>query len=173
MIFGDAVPSGKLPVTIPRSIGQLPFHYSGKGINRKKEYLFMEEGPLYPFGFGLSYVDFEYGGIQLSSDTMNPDSEISVSVAVTNKGNRTAKEVVQLYLKDEIGQVTRPDKELKGFQKIELEAGETQTLSFTITPDMLEFTGLEMKKILEPGDYTVTIGTSSEEGVSGQFRLEE
>lgn len=171
IIFGEVSPSGKSPVTIPRSIGQLPFHYSMKEINKKKGYLFLKDGPLYPFGHGLSYVKFKYDNLILSSDTVTPSTEIQVSVQVTNSGNIAAKEVVQMYLKDEIGSVTRPDKELKGFEKIDLAPGESRTVTFTITPKMLEFTGLQMKKILEPGDYTVMIGTSSEEGVTAKFRL--
>lgn len=173
IIFGEVSPSGKSPVTIPRSIGQLPFHYSMKGINNKKGYLFLEDGPLYPFGHGLSYGNFEYGELQLSNKIITPSTEIVVSVQVSNTGKMKAKEVVQLYLKDEIGSVTRPDKELKGFEKINLEPGQSKLVTFTITPEMLKFTGLTMEKILETGDYTVMIGTSSQEGISGQFRLEK
>ena len=173
IIFGAVSPSGKSPVTIPRSIGQLPFHYSMKEINYKKGYLFLEDGPLFHFGYGLSYGKFEYGELQLSTKIITPSTEIEVSVQVTNTGKMKAREVVQMYLKDEIGTVTRPDKELKGFKKIELAAGETKTVTFTISPEMLKFTGLTMEKILETGDYTVMIGTSSKEGVSGQFRLEK
>ncbi|NJB35106.1 glycoside hydrolase family 3 N-terminal domain-containing protein [Croceivirga sp. JEA036] len=173
VLFGEVSPSGKLPVTVPRSIGQFPFHYSMKEINYKKGYLFLEDGPLYPFGYGLSYGDFTYDNLQLSAATITPTSEITVNVKVTNSGNMKAKEVVQLYLKDEIGSVTRPDKELKGFEKIELNPGETKTVTFTITPKMLEFTGLTMEKILEPGDYTVQVGTSSKEGLTARFRLEK
>lgn len=173
VIFGAVSPSGKLPVTVPRSIGQLPFHYSMKEINNKKGYLFLEDGPLYPFGYGLSYGKFTYEDIKLSSATITPTSEITVSVKVTNIGTMKAKEVVQLYLKDEIGSVTRPDKELKGFEKIELYPGEAKTVSFTISPKMLEFTGLTMEKILESGDYTVMVGTSSKEGLTARFRLEK
>jgi beta-glucosidase len=173
VLFGEVSPSGKLPVTVPRSIGQFPFHYSMKEINYKKGYLFLEDGPLYPFGYGLSYGNFTYDAIQLSAETISPTSEIGVSVTVTNSGKMKAKEVVQLYLKDEIGSVTRPDKELKGFEKIELNPGETKTVTFTITPKMLEFTGLTMEKVLEPGDYKVIIGTSSKEGLTARFRLEK
>lgn len=173
VVFGEVSPSGKLPVTVPRSIGQLPFHYSMKEINNKKGYLFLEDGPLYPFGFGLSYSPFSYEDISLSTTEITPSSEIIVSVKVTNTGTMKAKEVVQLYIKDEIGSVTRPDKELKGFEKITLNPGEAKTVSFTITPKMLEFTGLTMEKILEAGDYTVMIGTSSKEGLTAQFRLEK
>ncbi len=173
IIFGEISPSGKSPVTIPRSIGQLPFHYSMKGINNKKGYLFLKDGPLFPFGHGLSYGKFEYSGLQLSNSTITPSSEIKVSVQVTNTGKMKAKEVVQMYIKDEIGSVTRPDKELKGFEKIELEPGQSKSVTFAINPEMLKFTGPTMEKILEAGDYTVMIGTSSKKGVSAQFRLEK
>ena len=173
IIFGEVSPSGKSPVTIPRSIGQLPYHYSMKEINYKKEYLFLGKGPLYPFGHGLSYGNFEYSDIKISSQEITPDSEIEVSVTVTNKGDVKAKEVVQMYIKDEIGSVTRPDKELKGFEKIELDAGESKMVSFKITPKMLEFTGITMEKVLEPGDYTVKIGTSSQDYLETTFKLKK
>ena len=173
IIFGEVSPSGKSPVTIPRSIGQLPFHYSMKEINYKKEYLFLEQGPIYPFGHGLSYGNFEYSDIKISNQELKPDNEIEVSVTVTNTGDVKAKEVVQMYIKDEIGSVTRPDKELKGFEKIELNPGESKTVSFKILPKMLEFTGLKMEKVLEPGDYTVKIGTSSQEYLETTFKLKK
>ncbi|WP_204344074.1 glycoside hydrolase family 3 N-terminal domain-containing protein [Psychroserpens algicola] len=173
IIFGEVSPSGKSPVTIPRSIGQLPFHYSMKEINYKKEYLFLEDGPIYPFGHGLSYGNFEYSDIKISSEDMTPDTEIEVSVTVKNTGDVKAKEVVQMYIKDEIGSVVRPDKELKGFEKIELNAGESKTVSFKILPKMLEFTGLKMDKVLEPGDYTVKIGTSSQDYLETTFKLKK
>ena len=173
IIFGEVSPSGKSPVTIPRSIGQLPFHYSMKEINYKKEYLFLEDGPIYPFGHGLSYGNFEYSDIKISSENMTPDTEIEVSVTVKNTEDVKAKEVVQLYIKDEIGSVVRPDKELKGFEKIELNPGESKTVSFKITPKMLEFTGIKMEKVLEPGDYTVKIGTSSQDYLETTFKLKK
>ena len=171
IIFGEVSPSGKLPVTVPRSIGQLPFHYSMKEINYKKGYLFLKDGPLYPFGFGLSYANFEYDTLRISNSELTPNTQLEVSVRVTNKGDVKAKEVVQMYIKDEIGSVTRPDKELKGFEKIELSPGESKIVTFTITPDMLMFTGLKMEKTLEAGDYTVKIGTSSEEYLEAKFKL--
>ena len=173
IIFGEVSPSGKSPVTIPRSIGQLPYHYSMKEINYKKGYLFLKDGPIYPFGHGLSYGDFEYSDILISSDEMTPETELEVSVKVTNVGSMKAKEAVQMYIKDEIGSVTRPDKELKGFEKIELDAGESKTVTFTITPKMLEFTGISMEKVLEAGDYTVKIGTSSQEYLETTFKLKK
>ncbi|SEQ76522.1 beta-glucosidase [Hyunsoonleella jejuensis] len=173
IIFGEVSPSGKSPVTVPRSIGQLPFHYSMKEINYKKEYLFLGKGPLYPFGHGLSYANFEYSDIKISNPEITPDTELEVSVTVTNNSGVKAKEVVQMYIKDEIGSVTRPDKELKGFEKIELDAGESKTVSFTITPKMLEFTGISMEKVLEAGDYTVMLGTSSKDYLETTFKLKK
>jgi beta-glucosidase len=173
IIFGEVSPSGKSPVTIPRSIGQIPFHYSMKEINYKKEYLFLGKGPLYPFGHGLSYASFEYSDVKLSSDEITPNSEIEVSVSVKNTGKVTAKEVVQMYIKDEIGSVTRPDKELKAFDKIELNPGETKTVSFKITSKMLEFTGIKMEKVLEAGDYKVMVGTSSSTYKEAAFKLKK
>jgi beta-glucosidase len=173
IIFGEVSPSGKSPVTIPRSIGQLPYHYSMKEINYKKEYLFLGQGPLYPFGHGLSYGDFEYSDISISNAEITPDTDLEVSVKVTNNGSMKAKEVVQMYIKDEIGSVTRPDKELKGFEKIELDAGESKTVTFKITPKMLEFTGISMEKVLEAGDYTVMLGTSSKEYLETTFKLKK
>ncbi|MBR9908804.1 MAG: beta-glucosidase [Gammaproteobacteria bacterium] len=171
ILFGEVSPSGKLPVTVPRTIGQFPFHYSQKEINYKKGYLFQQPGPLYPFGHGLSYTAFNYSEPKLSSTEMERDGKLVVRVDVSNTGKFAAKEVVQLYLKDLIGSVIRPDKELKGFQKIELEPGETRTVEFTITPDMLVFTGLEMEPVLEAGDYQVMVGTSSEQYKTAEFRL--
>lgn len=171
IIFGDVVPSGKLPVTIPRSIGQLPFHYSQKEINFKKGYLFLENGPLYPFGYGLSYSKFEYENFSLSASEIDTTDILTVSVKVKNTGKYLAKEVVQLYIKDIIGSVVRPDKELKGFEKIILLPGERKEVVFKITTDMLEFTGLSMTKVLEAGEFEVMIGGSSQEGLSGRFNL--
>ncbi len=173
LVFGEAVPSGKLPVTVPCSIGQLPFHYSQKEINYKKGYLFAQNTPLFPFGFGLSYTSFEYSNLQLSDTTITSGSEITVNVDVKNTGKTKAKEVVQLYLKDVIGSVTRPNKELKAFQKIELAAGETKTIEFKITPEMLEFTGLEMKKVIEPGSFIAMVGGNSSEVLKADFKFEE
>ncbi|MGB5943949.1 MAG: glycoside hydrolase family 3 N-terminal domain-containing protein [Leeuwenhoekiella sp.] len=171
IIFGEVSPSGKLPVTVPRSIGQLPYHYSMKEINYKKGYLFLEDGPLFPFGYGLSYGEFKYSDIKVSRTEITADSSLEVSVKVQNIGDVPGKEVVQMYIKDIIGSVTRPDKELKGFEKINLNPGESKLVKFTITPDMLEFTGLKMEKTLEPGEYAVKIGTSSTDYLETTFKL--
>jgi len=151
----------------------MPFHYSMKEINYKKGYLFLEDGPIYPFGYGLSYASFEYSDLKLSSDEITPNSEIEVSVTVKNTGKVKAKEVVQMYIKDEIGSVTRPDKELKAFEKIELNPGEAKTVTFKITSKMLAFTGLQMTKVLEAGDYTVKVGTSSSTYIETAFKLKK
>jgi beta-glucosidase len=171
IIFGEAVPSGKLSVTVPRSIGQIPFHYSQKEINYKKGYLFAESTPLYVFGYGLSYTDFEYSGLRLSDSTLTPNSTITAEIEVKNAGQTAGSEVVQLYLKDVVGSVLRPDKELKGFEKVSLEPGQSRTVSFTIAPDMLAFTGLEMEEAVEAGEYMVMVGGSSNALAREGFRL--
>jgi beta-glucosidase len=171
LIFGQANPSGKSPVTIPLHIGQLPIHYSQKEINYKKGYLFTENGLLYPFGFGLSYSKFEYSNLRLSTNIISPNSTLTATVTIRNTGNYTGKEMVQLYIKDIIGSVTRPDKELKSFQKIELKAGEVKDVGFVIKPEMLKFTTLKMVKELEAGDYQIMIGTSSQVGLKEKFKL--
>jgi beta-glucosidase len=171
IIFGQATPSGKLSVTVPRSIGQIPFHYSQKEINYKKAYLFADSTPLYPFGYGLSYTDFEYSNFLLSDATLMANSTITASIEVRNTGHTTGSEVVQLYIKDVIGSVLRPDKELKGFEKVSLKPGESTTVSFTIAPHMLAFTGLQMEKVVEAGEYIVMVGGSSSDLSKEGFRL--
>lgn len=173
LIFGAAVPSGKLPVTVPRTIGQIPFHYSQKEINFKKNYLFSDITPLYPFGFGLSYTSFEYSNLQLSDTTLTADSKITVKVDLKNTGKITGKEVVQLYIKDVFGSVTRPNKQLKAFQKVELKAGETKTIEFTVAPEMLAFTGIDMTKIVEAGKFIAMVGGSSAELSKTAFQYKD
>jgi beta-glucosidase len=161
IIAGEVSPSGKLPVTVPRSIGQLPFHYSRKAINFRKRYLFTESSPLFCFGHGLSYTTFEYGALKLSENELHAGGKLTVRVDVTNAGARAGKEVVQLYIKDSMGSVVRPDKELKAFRKIELQPGEMKTVSFVITPEQLAFTGKDMLTDAEAGEYVVMVGRSS------------
>jgi beta-glucosidase len=172
IIKGTVNPSGKLPVTVPRHIGQIPFHYSQKHVNFKKDYLFIEEGPLYPFGYGLSYTDFEFSDITLSSRNIENGGTLIASVRVTNEGDRKGKEVVQLYIKDMIGLVLRPEKELKAFQKIELDPGESRDVSFEITPEMLAFTDINMEYRVEAGAFRVEIGNSSQGGKMAEFTVE-
>jgi beta-glucosidase len=169
ILKGDVSPSGKLPVTIPRTIGQLPFHYSQKEINNTKDYLFSSKKPLYPFGFGLSFSKFSYSNIAISSTKMLPNKTITVSVDLLNTGNVVAKEVVQMYLKDEYATVMQPNRILKAFQKVELKPGETKTITFKITPEMLMHSGVDMKKIIEPGFFSVFIGGSSLADLNTRF----
>ncbi|MFI3258486.1 MAG: glycoside hydrolase family 3 N-terminal domain-containing protein [Rikenellaceae bacterium] len=171
VIFGDVNPSGKLPVTVPRTIGQLPYHYSQKEINYKKGYLFIDNTPLFPFGYGLSYSNFEYSDLKVSSATMDANSSITVSVNVTNTSEREGKEVVQMYIKDLYGEVTRPNMELKGIEKLLIGAKETKRVEFEITPDMLKYTGLSMELILDPGDYKVFVGGNSRDLLVEKFKL--
>lgn len=172
IIFGDVNPSGKLPVTVPRTIGQVPYFYSQKEINYKKGYLFMDATPLYYFGYGLSYTNFEYSNLNLDKTTLTKDGTITVSVDVKNTGDREGREVVQMYIKDIIGEVVRPDKELKAFEKITLEPGQTKTIEFVIEPEILKYTGLSMERVLDSGDYKVFVGGNSFELLAADFVLQ-
>lgn len=170
-IFGHVNPSGKLPVTVPHSIGYLPYYYSQKEINYKKGYLFAENKPLFSFGFGLSYTTFDYSNLQVSDSVYSLNDSIMVSVDVKNIGTRAGKEVVQLYIKDLIGSVVRPDKELKGFYKIFLEPGEKKSVLFALPTSALTFTGIEMKPVIEEGDYHALVGGSSDQLSMAPFRI--
>lgn len=161
-LFGDVNPSGKLPISFPRSTGHIPAYYNYKPSARRGYNLGFEVSPLYAFGHGLSYTSFEYEKPQLSAATMKMNGTATVSVTVKNTGNRKGAEVVQLYIRDDYSSVPRPVKELKGFKKIWLEPGESQTVSFAITPELLSFYDTNMKWILEPGDFTLMIGTASD-----------
>jgi beta-glucosidase len=171
ILFGQVNPSGKLPVTVPRSVGQLPCYYSQKHINYKKGYLFTKSDPLYDFGHGLSYTQFEYSNLKIDNKATVKDGYISITFDVTNIGKRTGKEVCQLYVKDMIGSVVRPDKELKDFVKLELKPGQTRNVRFVLNIDKLAFTGKDMLKTVEPGEFKVTVGTSSKTGLEGGFSL--
>lgn len=170
LILGNINPSGKLPITIPRSAGHIPAYYSYKP-SAKRGYNFAETSPLYPFGHGLSYTTFSYEHLALNyepasislKELLNANSSklLTVSVVVTNTGAREGAEVVQLYIRDVVSSVTRPIKELKDFSKITLKPGEKKTVTFTITPDKLSFYNRDMKKVVEPGDFEVMVGTSS------------
>lgn len=162
VLFGDYNPGGKLPVTIARNVGQLPMFYNYKP-TAHRGYAFSEVSPLFPFGFGLSYTDFSYGEPTLSQASMGIDGSTTVSVNVTNSGARKGDEVVQMYIRDDFSSVTRPVKELKGFKRITLEAGETQTVSFDITPEKLRFFDINMDRVVEPGTFTIMTGTNSQD----------
>jgi beta-glucosidase len=161
-LFGDVNPSGKLPISFPRSAGHIPAYYNYKPSSRRGYNLGFDVTPLFPFGFGLSYTTFQYGNLKLSSPTITSRGSVIVSVDVKNTGNRKGAEVVQMYIRDDYSSVTRPVKELKGFRKIWLDSGQSQTVSFTITPDLLSFYDKDMKWIIEPGDFTIMVGTSSD-----------
>ena len=170
LIVGDIVPSGKLPITIPRSVGHIPAYYSYKP-SARRGYAFGDVSPLYPFGHGLSYTTFSYSTPSVSSATMRKNGSVTISVNITNTGKREGSEVVQLYIHDVIASLTRPVKELKDFKKINLKVGETQTVSFIVTPDKLSFYNKEMKKIVETGEFEVMVGTSSAVNQTVKFRV--
>lgn len=160
VLFGDYNPAGRLPITVPRSVGQLPDYYNHKP-SAQRGYLFSPKGPLFPFGFGLSYTTFKYSNLRLSSEKIGPSGRTTASVDVTNSGKLAGEEVVQLYIRDEVSSVTRPVQELKGFRRITLNPGETKTAEFTQGPEELSFLNAEMKRVVEPGFFNVMVGPSS------------
>ena len=159
-LFGDYNPAGKLPVTFPRSVGQLPSYYNRKPTARRG-YLFTSKEPLFPFGFGLSYTTFAYSNLSVSPARIGTAGQTRVSVTVTNTGKRAGDEIVQLYIHDLVSSVTRPVMELKDFKRISLAQGESKTVEFVITPDKLSFLDLNMNRIVEPGWFDIMVGTSS------------
>jgi len=184
VLFGRHNPSGKLPATFPRTVGQVPIFYAAKNTGRpldpanpkekyKSSYLDCPNDPLYPFGFGLSYTTFTYSEVRLDRATLNPGEKIQATVTVTNTGNYAGAEVVQLYLRDLVGSVTRPVRELKGFQKIELRAGESREISFTIGENELKFLRADMTVGTEPGEFQVFIGPNSRDTHAAKFDLLE
>jgi beta-glucosidase len=160
VLFGDVNPSGKLPITIPRSAGHLPVFYNFKP-SARRGYLFDDVTPLYPFGYGVSYTTFTIKNVRLEKEKIRASGSTRVVADVTNTGKRKGAEVVQMYIRDVISSVTRPVKELKGFQKVTLHPGETKTVVFDITPELLAFYDINMKYVVEPGDFTVMVGNSS------------
>lgn len=178
MLFGDAAPSGKITMTFPRNAGQIPVYYNhlptGRPFNPKEKYtskyLDAPNTPLYPFGYGLSYTTFQYGNIVLSDSIIQPGKEITASVLVTNTGKREGMETVQLYIHDIVGSISRPVKELKGFQKISLQPGETKKVSFTISVDDLKFYNADLNYVYEAGYFKIFIGGSSDDVKEAEFR---
>jgi beta-glucosidase len=160
ILFGRANPGGKLPISIPRNVGQLPVFYNAKP-TASRGYLGADHTPLYPFGFGLSYTTFALSTPRLSKATIGPADSVTVSVDVTNTGKRPGDEVVQLYIRDDVSSVTRPVKELKGFARVTLAPGQQRTVNFTVTPAELQFYGMEMKRVVEPGTFTLMTGPNS------------
>jgi len=163
VIFGIVSPSGKLPVTFPRSVGQLPCFYSKKPSAHRSYVLTESSEPLYPFGFGLSFATFEYKHLKISPEVIPADGTAEVSVDVTNTGNMRGDEIVQLYVHDVISLPTRPVKELKDFARITLNPGETRRARFIITPEKLEAIDLDMRRVVQPGDFEIMVGKSSVE----------
>lgn len=159
-LFGDINPGGKLPITIPRSVGHLPAYYNHKP-SARRGYLWDDVSPLYAFGYGLSYTTFRLDRVRLEETEIPRDGATRVLVEITNTGERAGTEVVQLYVRDRISSVTRPVKELKGFQRIELQPGETQTVALEIAKETLAFHDLNMDYVVEPGDFDIMVGTSS------------
>jgi beta-glucosidase len=177
VVFGDVVPSGKLSATFPQNTGQIPIYYSYKNTGRplpkgewftkfKSNYLDVSNEPLYPFGFGLSYTSFSYENLKVSSSSLVGDQILTVSVDLKNTGSVDAKEVVQLYIRDKVGSITRPVKELKGFQKVLVKAGETEKISFEITPEDLKFYNSNLDYDWESGDFEIMVGGNSRDVAS-------
>ena len=160
LLFGDANPAGRLPVTVPRSSGAVPAYYNHKP-SAERAYLFETPGPLWAFGHGLSYTTFRYDPIKVSPARIAPDGATTVTVTVTNTGKRAGDEVVQLYLRDQVASVTRPVKELRGFWRIQLEAGEAKRVEFKLGPADLGFYDRDMKRVVEPGKFDLMVGASS------------
>jgi beta-glucosidase len=177
LLFGLANPSGKLPVSMPRATGQVPIYYNAKKTGRPigyrhfiDRYVDLPHGPLFPFGFGLSYTSFRYD--QFNITPIAPDGPFNISVDVTNTGARAGAEVVQFYTSDLVASVTRPVKELKGFQRISLKPGESKRVAFSLRPADLTFTGPDELPRLEPGEFHSWVGSNSQEGLQGSFNLE-
>jgi beta-glucosidase len=177
LLFGLAVPGAKLPITMPRATGQVPIYYAHKNSGRPggvkpflTRYVDLPYGPLFPFGFGLSYTRFNYSNLNISALRFKSGKN-HISADVTNTGTLAGTEIAQLYLRDLIGTVTRPVKQLKGFKKLHLKAGETQKVEFELLPEDLAFTGMYDKPVIEPGDFKVWVGPNSAEGLQGEFTL--
>jgi len=174
VLFGDKSPSGKLTVSMPQTAGQEPLYYNHANTARpvpdytpefrkyQNNYLDVRNGALFPFGFGLSYTTFSYGDLRLSSSEMPSDGGVKATITVTNTGNRDADEVVQLYVRDLVSSISRPIKELKGFQRISLKAGESREVSFDITPETLGFYNSSLKFVVEKGDFDIMVGADSD-----------
>jgi len=179
LLFGDFNPVGRLPVTFPRTVGQVPIYYNHKNTGRPptsllytSKYIDLPSTPLYPFGHGLSYTQFDYSNLMVSPKEITPDGEVEISLDVENVGDRDGVDVVQLYLRDLVGSVTRPVKELKGFKRISLKSGEKTTVKFVVGPEQLAFVNRGMKRSVEPGTFEVMVGGSSEDiKLTGGFKV--
>ncbi len=170
MLFGAINPGGKLPITFPRSVGQLPAFYNHKP-SARRGYLFHDNAPLFPFGHGLSYTTFAYSDLRITPAVISPAGEVTVSVTVSNTGQRAGDEVAQLYLRDCLSSVTRPVRELKGFRRLMLQPGESRQVSFTLTPSDLALWDEAMNWVVEPGEFEVWVGGSAVGGLNGRFAV--
>jgi beta-glucosidase len=181
VLFGDAVPGGKLPVTWPRVLGQVPIYHSVKNTGRPpvegdptvSHYLDIPFTPLYPFGYGLSYTKFEFNNLKVTPAKTGPQGTVTVTVDVKNTGSRTGDEVAQLYIRDIAGSTTRPVKELKGFRRITLQPGELRTVEFKLGPEHLGFYNPHMEYVVEPGDFKVMAGPNSRDVIEADFKVVE
>jgi beta-glucosidase len=179
VLFGKANPSGRLTMSFPRNVGQIPIYYNSKNTGRPMDpnqkytskYLDVPNDPLYPFGYGLSYTTFSYGDVSLSKSTITGTESLEVRCTVTNTGNFDGEETVQLYVRDVVGSITRPMKELKGFQKISLKKGESRQVVFRLTPQDLKFYNSQLKWVSEPGEFHVFVGPNSRDVKQGSFML--
>ena len=161
IIFGDVNPSGKLTITVPKSAGQLPMYYNHKHSAQFLDYISQDIQPLFHFGYGLSYTTFKYDNLKLEKEKIKIDESANVSVELTNTGKVAGDEIVQMYIRDKISSVTRPVKELKGFKRISLKPGETKTVTLEINPEKLAFHNMDIKFVVEPGDFEIMVGSSS------------
>jgi beta-glucosidase len=168
VLFGDVNPGGKLPVSFPRHSGQLPVYYNRRPTSFR-DYLDLTRAPLWPFGHGLSYTTFTLSNLRVSPEKIGPGGTVSVSVDVANTGSRQGDEVVQVYIRDVVSSVTRPLKELRGFERVALAPGEKKTVTFTLGPDALSLVNRRMQRSVEPGRFEVMVGGSSETVATGAF----
>lgn len=180
VLFGDFNPVGKLTVTFPRNTGQIPIYYNHKNTGRPptdfkytSKYLFTPVTPLYPFGYGLSYTKYEYSNLKLNSKKIKKDDVLEISVDIKNTGDREGTEIVQLYICDKVASVTRSVKELKAFKRVTIKPDETETVSFELNPEQLSFYNIDMKKIIEPGEFEVMVGTNSSHTINDNFYIVE
>src|SRR6202022_717398 len=172
VLFGDYNPAGRLPITVPRSVGQLPDYYYQKP-SAKREYLGSTTQPLFPFGWGLSYSAFKYANVRVTPDAIGPLGRARVSVDVTNAGTVGGDEVAQLYIRQDVSSVTRPVKELRGFCRIALNPGETKTVEFALGPDELSYLNRDMRRVVEPGTFTIMIGGNSVDLIEAKLGVVE
>lgn len=171
VVFRKVNPGGKLAVTFPRHVGQLPVYYNRKPYVHESPYINGEYAPLYPFGFGLSYTTFQYSNLKLNTKKITASESVEVTIDVTNTGELDGDEIVQLYIRDMVSSVTRPVHELKDFERIHLKKGETKTVSFLITDEKLQFYGIDMKRIVEPGEFEVQVGGNSVDYLKDRFEV--